>query len=194
MLSIFFIFLTFFCFLIQRAPCDIIIVDSNEVLQSFDKDTVLNLSEKVFNIFLDTKKSKVTINGTCADIKELIKGRSLKYLDEIETQKYIKSKDTFNFSIYVYTVNGQADIIPGIYKKHPSYISYIITCKESDIFDNPEDAKENKNVFHTNPVILSQLMIVFLIFFFLFIGFYVLINISTPKIYEERQLVINKEH
>ncbi|SBT47831.1 conserved Plasmodium protein, unknown function [Plasmodium ovale wallikeri] len=181
MLSIFFIFLSFFCFLIQRAPCDIIIVDSNEVLQSFDKDTVLNLSEKVFNIFLDTKtknidikgtyadifnKSKVTINGTCADIKELIKGRSLKYLD----------------------------IIPGIYKKHPNYISYIITCKESDIFDNPEDAKENKNVFHTNPVILSQLMIVFLIFFFLFIGFYVLVNISTPKIYEERQLVINKEH
>ncbi|ETW50202.1 hypothetical protein PFMALIP_01746 [Plasmodium falciparum MaliPS096_E11] len=79
-------------------------------------------------------------------------------------------------------------------QKHPNYISYIITCKESELFDNIEDAKDNKNVFHTNPNILSQLMIVFLIFFFLFIGFYVLINISTPKIYEEKQLIINKEH
>ncbi|KOB60946.1 hypothetical protein PFHG_02702 [Plasmodium falciparum HB3] len=193
---------------------------SNKDIQGFDPNSVLNLSENVFNIFLDTKtnnsdiktvyssifsviykiwknnkyNSKVTIDGTCSSMKELIKGRSLKYLDELGTEEYVNSDDVFNFSIFVYTVNGQPDIIQQVYKKHPNYISYIITCKESELFDNIEDAKDNKNVFHTNPNILSQLMIVFLIFFFLFIGFYVLINISTPKIYEEKQLIINKEH
>ncbi|ETW29131.1 hypothetical protein PFFCH_03435 [Plasmodium falciparum FCH/4] len=44
------------------------------------------------------------------------------------------------------------NIIQQVYKKHPNYISYIITCKESELFDNIEDAKDNKNVFHTNPV------------------------------------------
>ncbi|KMZ96970.1 hypothetical protein PVNG_06552 [Plasmodium vivax North Korean] len=182
---------------------------SNDVIQGFDKETVLNLSDKVFNIFLDTKtknaditttyaniynKNKVTINGTCAYVKELIRGRNLKYLDEQETLAYTKSKNTNNFTIYVYTVNGQADIIPLIYQKHPKYISYIITCQEADIFDNPEDAKQNKNIFHTSPSILSQLIVIFLIFSFLFIGFYVLMNISTPKIFEDKQLIINKEH
>ncbi|GAB68883.1 hypothetical protein PCYB_143110 [Plasmodium cynomolgi strain B] len=134
---------------------------SNEVIQSFDKETVLNLSDKVFNIFLDTKtknaditttypniynKSKVTIDGTCAYVKDLIRGRNLKYLDELETLEYTKSKNANNFSIYVYTS------------------------------------------------ILSQLIVIFLIFFFLFIGFYVLMNISTPKIFEDKQLIINKEH
>ncbi|GAW83425.1 hypothetical protein, conserved [Plasmodium gonderi] len=194
MRSLFFVIFSFLCTLLHYIQCDVIIVDSNDDIQNFDKETVLNLSENVFNIFLDTKKSKVTINGTCSYIKDLIKGRSLKYLDELETVEYSKSKDTNNFSIYVYTVNGQADIIPLIYKKHPKYISYIITCKETDIFENPEDAKENKNVFHTSPSTLSQLMVIFLIFFFLFIGFYVLMNISTPKIFEEKQLIINKEH
>lgn len=182
---------------------------SNDVIQSFDKETVLNLSDKVFNIFLDTKtkntditttyadiynKSKVTIDGTCAYVKDLIRGRNLKYLGEQETLEYTKSKDTNNFSIYVYTVNGQADIIGVIYQKHPKYISYIITCQEADIFDNPEDAKQNRNVFHTSPSILSQLIVIFLIFSFLFIGFYTLMNISTPKIFEDKQLIINKEH
>ncbi|EWC89398.1 hypothetical protein PFNF54_01780 [Plasmodium falciparum NF54] len=146
----FFVFITFLVFIIKYIHCDIIIVDSNKDIQGFDPNSVLNLSENVFNIFLDTKT------------------------------KYI----------YIYFI----DIIQQVYKKHPNYISYIITCKESELFDNIEDAKDNKNVFHTNPNILSQLMIVFLIFFFLFIGFYVLINISTPKIYEEKQLIINKEH
>ncbi|ETW43718.1 hypothetical protein PFNF135_01842 [Plasmodium falciparum NF135/5.C10] len=205
----FFVFITFLVFIIKYIHCDIIIVDSNKDIQGFDPNSVLNLSENVFNIFLDTKtnnsdiktvyssifsNSKVTIDGTCSSMKELIKGRSLKYLDELGTEEYVNSDDVFNFSIFVYTVNGQPDIIQQVYKKHPNYISYIITCKESELFDNIEDAKDNKNVFHTNPNILSQLMIVFLIFFFLFIGFYVLINISTPKIYEEKQLIINKEH
>ncbi|CDO63598.1 conserved Plasmodium protein, unknown function [Plasmodium reichenowi] len=205
----FFVFIIFLVFIIKYIHCDIIIVDSNKDIQGFDPNSVLNLSENVFNIFLDTKtknsdiktvyssifsNSKVTIDGTCSSMKELIKGRSLKYLDELGTEEYVNSDDVFNFSIFVYTVNGQPDIIQQVYKKHPNYISYIITCKESELFDNIDDAKDNKNVFHTNPNILSQLMIVFLIFFFLFIGFYILINISTPKIYEEKQLIINKEH
>ncbi|EUR73906.1 hypothetical protein PFBG_01740 [Plasmodium falciparum 7G8] len=167
----FFVFITFLVFIIKYIHCDIIIVDSNKDIQGFDPNSVLNLSENVFNIFLDTKTNN-------SDIKTV----------------YSSIFSVFNFSIFVYTVNGQPDIIQKVYKKHPNYISYIITCKESELFDNIEDAKDNKNVFHTNPNILSQLMIVFLIFFFLFIGFYVLINISTPKIYEEKQLIINKEH
>ncbi|KJP88155.1 hypothetical protein AK88_02102 [Plasmodium fragile] len=209
MLRLFFVLLSLLCFLLHYVQCDVIIVDSNEVIQNFDKDTVLNLSDKVFNIFLDTttknaditstysniyNKSKVTINGTCAYVKDLIKGRNLKYLDEQDTLEYITTPSTNNFSIYVYTINGQADIIPLIYQKHPKYISYIVTCQETDIFDNPEDAKQNKNVFHTSPSILSQLIVIFLIFFFLFIGFSVLMNISTPKIFEDKQLIINKEH
>ncbi|WBY60799.1 hypothetical protein Py17XNL_001401068 [Plasmodium yoelii yoelii] len=99
----------------------------------------------------------------------------------------------YTFSIYVYTATNDDDI-NGIYKKHPNYISYLTACKESDIFDNPNDVKENKNVYHTNPTILSQEMIIILMIFFLFIGFYALINISTPRMFEERQLIINKEH
>ncbi|ANQ10331.1 Uncharacterized protein PCOAH_00039410 [Plasmodium coatneyi] len=209
MRRLFFVLLSLLCFLLHYVQCDVIIVDSNEAIQGFDKETVLNLSDNVFNIFLDTKtknvdilstyaniynKSNVVINDNCAYVKDLIKGRNLKYLDEVETVEYTKSKETNNFSIYVYTVNGQPDIIPLIYQKHPKYISYIITCQETDIFDNPEDAKQNKNVFHTSPSILSQLIVIFLIFFFLYIGFYVLMNISTPKIFEDKQLIINKEH
>ncbi|CRH02470.1 conserved Plasmodium protein, unknown function [Plasmodium relictum] len=204
----YFSFLTLFFFLIPYILCDFIIVDSNKDVYNFDKNTVLNLTDNVFNIFLDTKTSnsdikvvyaeifnkyKLAIEGSCSYVKELIKGRSLKYLDEKETKEYIKSKDTYSFSIFVYTVSGEPEVIQEVYKKHPKHISYIITCKENEIFDNIEDVKGNKNVFHTNPNILSQLIVIFLIFFFVIIGFYILISISTPNTFEEKQLIINKE-
>ncbi|CRG97610.1 conserved Plasmodium protein, unknown function [Plasmodium gallinaceum] len=204
----YFTFLTFLFLLIRYVHCDFIIVDSNKDVYNFDKNTVLNLSENVFNIFLDTKtnnsdikvvyaeiynKYKLAIEESCSYVKELIKGRNLKYLDEKETKEYIKSKDTYSFSIFVYTISGEPEVIQEVYKKHPKHISYIITCKENEIFDNIEDVKEYKNVFHTNPNILSQLIAIFLIFFFIIIGFYILMNISTPKTFEEKQLIINKE-
>ncbi|CXJ15982.1 conserved Plasmodium protein, unknown function [Plasmodium berghei] len=205
--NVFVLLLAFFCFLKHLIHCDTIIVDSNDAIDNFDKETVLNLDDKVFNIFLDkTATSKTiinkyqnvlkystTINESCGYVKDLIKGRNLKYFDELETKKYANSNDIYTFSIYVYTAANNDDI-NGIYKKHPNYISYLTACKEGDIFDNLNDVKQNKNVYHTNPTILSQEMIIILMIFFLFIGFYALINISTPRMFEERQLMINKEH
>ncbi|KEG04220.1 hypothetical protein YYE_01126 [Plasmodium vinckei vinckei] len=138
-------------------------------------------------------QNSTTINESCDYVKDLIKGRNLKYFDELETTKYANSDDIYTFSIYVYTATSDEDINK-IYKKHPNYISYLTVCKEGDVFDNPDDAKENKNVYHTNPTILSQEMIILLMIFFLFIGFYALVNINTPRMFEERQLMINKEH
>ncbi|VEV58978.1 conserved Plasmodium protein, unknown function [Plasmodium vinckei vinckei] len=205
--NVFVLLLAFFCFLKHLVHCDTIIVDSSDPIDNFDKETVLNLEDKVFNIFLDksatsrnivTKyqsvlKNSTTINESCDYVKDLIKGRNLKYFDELETTKYANSDDIYTFSIYVYTATSDEDINK-IYKKHPNYISYLTVCKEGDVFDNPDDAKENKNVYHTNPTILSQEMIILLMIFFLFIGFYALVNINTPRMFEERQLMINKEH
>ncbi|SCM26148.1 conserved Plasmodium protein, unknown function [Plasmodium chabaudi chabaudi] len=190
--NVFVLLLAFFCFLNHLIHCDTIIVDSSDAIDGFNKETVLNLDDKVFNIFLD-KNNSTTINESCDYVKDLIKGRNLKYFDELETTKYATSDDIYTFSIYVYTATNGEDI-NRIYKKHPNYISYLTACKEGDIFDNPDDAKENKNVYHTNPTILSQEMIILLMIFFLFIGFYALVNISTPRMFEERQLIINKEH
>lgn len=198
----------FLLYLIHEALCDVVIVDSDKKIGSpFYIDSVLNLEDNVCNIFLD-KKGGETIKNTykdhlsahqleieakCAQIRKLLKGRNLKYFDSIETQAYVKSKVKFDYSIYVYHVTT-AEEIKKIYQKHPNYISLIASCEPNEIFENIEAVKNNEYRFYTTPNILSQLIVVGVMLFFLIIGVYVLMNISTPKIFEEKQLIINKEN
>lgn len=196
-------------FLFHFVYSEVIIIDSDELTQNFNKETVLNLEENVFNVFMDTQiqntelktvygnilnKNSVEVEETCDYVKQLLKGRSLKYMDNAETKAYVKSTDIYGFSIFVYTVNREPEVIEAIYKKHPKYVSFITTCKPENIFENVEDAKYNKNVFHTSPTILSQVIVILLMFLFVLIGFYILTSISSPRSFEEKQLIINKEH
>ncbi|VWU49761.1 conserved protein, unknown function [Hepatocystis sp. ex Piliocolobus tephrosceles] len=206
----FFALLTFICYFFNPCKCDTILVDtSDDTLDKFQKETVLNLNGNIFNIFLDTKIKNdeiinkytnalhvkdVKINEDCSYIYNLIWRRDLKYFEYNEAKKYVDSTEEYKFSIYVYVVDTDLDLISKIYTKHPKHITYFTTCKPSEIFDNIEDVKNHKNVFHTTPTILSQVIIMFLFIFVLIIGLYPLLNINTPKTYEEKQLIINKEH
>lgn len=202
-------FLLFFFLWTSLVYSEIILIDSDDVTQNFQKEAALNLEDNVFNVFLDTQiqntelktvyqsmlnKNSVAEETSCDYVKELLKGRSLKYMDENETKQYMTSSTIYGFYIFVYTVNREPEVLKAIYKKHPKYVSFITTCKAEDIFENVEDVKPNKNVFHTSPAIVSQLIVIILMLFFLIIGFYVLLNISAPKTFEEKQLIINKEH
>lgn len=199
----------FLFFLFHFVYSQVIVIDSDESTQNFNKQNVLNLEGNVFNVFMDTEiqntelktvygnilnKNSVEVKETCDYVKQLLKGRSLKYMNNKETKAYVKTTDTYGFSIFVYTVNREPEVIEAIYKKHPKYVSFITTCKPENIFDNVEDAIYNKNVFHTSPTILSQVIVVILMFLFVVIGFYILTSISAPRSFEEKQLIINKEH